>query len=226
MQKLPFAEFLANLTRQGFVVGVDQHLRLHTLLHRLGPDCPPARLKSLLCPLFATNAKQQQQFYRAFDAYFAVFDPQRAKKEAEAEAERKAAEQAEKERREKLDLKKDEEAYKIKNGILIETPVYCIHSRGKNWLARIALNPKAPGGLDREFCEKTKGQGRYILPADLRLGDAIEFGADYYTGSGKRNPNRWYGVIVRIENTFIVLRQASDGIEAIEAGEEMVGNSG
>jgi formylglycine-generating enzyme required for sulfatase activity len=67
---MPFEGFIAYLRRQGFIIGVDHHLRLQELLNRLGPGCQPADLKYLLCPLFATNQKQQQQFYRDFDSYF------------------------------------------------------------------------------------------------------------------------------------------------------------
>lgn len=71
---MPFEGFLAYLRRQGFIIGVDHHIRLQELLNRLGPGCQPADLKYLLCPLFATSEKQQQQFYRAFDSYFKCFD--------------------------------------------------------------------------------------------------------------------------------------------------------
>ncbi|UCH95178.1 MAG: formylglycine-generating enzyme family protein [Candidatus Aminicenantes bacterium] len=67
---LPFDGFLAYLRRQGFIIGVDHHLRLQQLLNSLSPDCQPTDLKYLVCPIFATSEKQQQQFYRAFDAYF------------------------------------------------------------------------------------------------------------------------------------------------------------
>ncbi|MGH7454287.1 MAG: hypothetical protein ACRENG_23230, partial [bacterium] len=76
--KLPFSEFLSYLRRQGFIVGVDHHLRLQTLLNRLEPDCMPDDLRYLLCPIFATNPKQQQQFYRAFDSYFKSLQPSEA----------------------------------------------------------------------------------------------------------------------------------------------------
>lgn len=71
---LPFSDFIAYLHRQGFIIGVDHHLRLQTLLNKLGPGCKPGDLKYLLCPIFATNKKQQQQFYRSFDAYFKTLD--------------------------------------------------------------------------------------------------------------------------------------------------------
>ncbi len=94
MQNLPFQEFLAHLARQGFTIGVEHHLRLQAVLNALPPDCPPSDVKSYLCPIFAANAKQQQQFYRAFDAYFAAFEPERVREaERQAEERRKVAPQ-------------------------------------------------------------------------------------------------------------------------------------
>ena len=68
--RLPFAGFIAHLRRLGFIVGVDHHLHLHALLEQLGPQHKPDDLKTLLCPLFATDKEQQRQFHAAFDSYF------------------------------------------------------------------------------------------------------------------------------------------------------------
>jgi hypothetical protein len=46
---------------------------LQQLLARLGGDCAPEDLKTLLCPIFATDKAQQEQFYRAFDTCFELF---------------------------------------------------------------------------------------------------------------------------------------------------------
>lgn len=67
---LPFEGFLAYLHRQGFIIAIDHHLRLQELLNKLGPDVKPVDLKYLLCPIFASNEKQQHQFYTAFESYF------------------------------------------------------------------------------------------------------------------------------------------------------------
>jgi hypothetical protein len=67
---MPFEGFISYLCRQGFIIGVDHYLRLQELLNKLGPGCEPAGLKYLLCPIFASNERQQQQFYRTFDLYF------------------------------------------------------------------------------------------------------------------------------------------------------------
>lgn len=71
---LVFGDFLEHLRRQGFTVGVDDYLRLQELLNKIG-DCAPVDLKTLLCPILATNKIQQQQFYAAFDSYFDLFQP-------------------------------------------------------------------------------------------------------------------------------------------------------
>jgi len=70
---LAFGDFLAHLRRRGFAIGVDHHLRLQRLLDEVGGQCAPQDLKTLLCPLFATNEKEQELFYLAFDDYFELF---------------------------------------------------------------------------------------------------------------------------------------------------------
>ncbi|HYL77848.1 MAG TPA: caspase family protein [Bryobacteraceae bacterium] len=67
---LPFEPLLDHLHRQGFHIGVEHHLRVRMLLNRVAADCQPSELKTLLCPIFATNAEQQDFFYRTFDEYY------------------------------------------------------------------------------------------------------------------------------------------------------------
>lgn len=71
--RIAFGDFLAYLQARGFIIGVDQHLRMQQLLARIEGDCAPDRLKHLLAPLFATSRERQQAFYCAFDEYFAIF---------------------------------------------------------------------------------------------------------------------------------------------------------
>ncbi len=71
--RIAFGEFLAYLRAKGFVIGVDQHLRLQQLLERIEGRCAPEEVKTLICPLFATSRDEQQEFYRVFDEYFAIF---------------------------------------------------------------------------------------------------------------------------------------------------------
>lgn len=69
----PFEDFVAYLRQNGFVVGVHSYLRLQRLLNQLDPHTETERLRSVLCPIFASTPDQQQQFYYLFDTYFAQF---------------------------------------------------------------------------------------------------------------------------------------------------------
>ena len=69
----PFFGFMERLKGEGFIIGVDHYFRLIKILKKVGPDVAPFKLKSLLCPLFAVNQKQQNQFYRLFDQHFSIF---------------------------------------------------------------------------------------------------------------------------------------------------------
>lgn len=70
---IPFAEFLHALRRNGFSVGLRHYARLMTVLEQVGPDCAPHQLRTMICPLFATTAEQQDRFYRLFDQWFPLF---------------------------------------------------------------------------------------------------------------------------------------------------------
>jgi hypothetical protein len=70
-----FGELLTHLRLHGFPIGVDHYLRLQELLDKVGDLCAPEDLKTLLAPIFATSRSQQEQFYRAYDSYFSLFEP-------------------------------------------------------------------------------------------------------------------------------------------------------
>ncbi|MGH9844041.1 MAG: SUMF1/EgtB/PvdO family nonheme iron enzyme, partial [Blastocatellia bacterium] len=78
LDSIAFGGFLAHLRTRGFTLGMDQQLRLQQLLPRVAGQCAPSQLKTLLGPLFATSRQQQQEFYRAFEEYFAIFQPEEA----------------------------------------------------------------------------------------------------------------------------------------------------
>jgi hypothetical protein len=90
-QSLPFSGFLDFLKRRGFAVDVDRHLRLVSLLEKIGGECEPHELKQLVAPLFATNKREQAHFYRVFDEYFHLLLPSdRREKRGEGAAVRSA----------------------------------------------------------------------------------------------------------------------------------------
>lgn len=144
-----------------------------------------------------------------------------AKAEKAAKAEEAA--KAEAERRASLGLMDLDCDFPVSENCLAKVPVWESHSRGKNWLARITSNPTAPGGLEREFATKARGGLYYVLP-DLAPGDAVEFGADYYTGKGRKQSERWYGFVVRVDRDDagaairLILRKSAGGKTAIKDG--------
>ena len=73
---LLFEGLTDHLRRLGFSVGVDHHLRLQYLLSHLYGQCSPEDLKSLICPVFAVNEKQQEAFYSAFDSFLPLLSSQ------------------------------------------------------------------------------------------------------------------------------------------------------
>jgi hypothetical protein len=76
------------------------------------------------------------------------------------------------------------------DGRSIENPAYCDHRRGRNWgevmCGKIAAN------CDREFLS---AKGNIVDLEAVKVGDVIDFGGDYVSGSGRRHPDRlWWHV--------------------------------
>lgn len=74
----------------------------------------------------------------------------------------------------------------------------------KNWVAVITSDPKSPGGLDRQFTEPARG--RFFLDiSPLKVGDAIEIGANSEGRKGRTIKERWYGIVARVNENDIQL---------------------
>ncbi|MFZ4986563.1 MAG: formylglycine-generating enzyme family protein, partial [Blastocatellia bacterium] len=71
--RIAFGELLDHLRAKGFVIGLDQQLRLQQLLARIEGQCSPQDLRTLLCPIIASNRKQQEEFYEEFDRFYPLF---------------------------------------------------------------------------------------------------------------------------------------------------------
>lgn len=76
------------------------------------------------------------------------------------------------------------------------------HKRAKNWVAIVHRDLTAPGGLARTFLTRAH-DGRVVVPDNLADGMALEMAGDYYTGDGKKVPNRAYHRITCAEVDFI-----------------------
>lgn len=83
-----FSEFMEYLRLRGFLIGVDEYLRLQTLIDRVGLDQGPEDLRDLICPLVATDKIQQEEFHRAFADYFVLTDTADDLQSYEAKAEK------------------------------------------------------------------------------------------------------------------------------------------
>lgn len=103
----------------------------------------------------------------------------------------------------------------VELGAFTNVPIHESHKRGKNWLAVITPDPRSPGGIGRAFATRAYGKYYYIVPP-LEPGDAIEFGADYYTGGGRKVPRRWYGVVREVGEHEVVVEQCDTAFEAFE----------
>ena len=96
------------------------------------------------------------------------------------------------------------DSYSIEAGALLAVPIYETHRRGKNWFATIAKDPAQPGGLARKFHRKANGKYFYMTN-DVKLYDAIEFGADYYTGGGNPHRKREHAVVTSLDDDLMAL---------------------
>jgi hypothetical protein len=76
------------------------------------------------------------------------------------------------------------------DGRSIENPAYCNHRRGRNWAA--VMRGKNAANCDREFL---RAKGDIVDLEAVKAGDVIEFGGDYISGSGRRQPDRrWWHI--------------------------------
>lgn len=107
----------------------------------------------------------------------------------------------------------------VENGAMLTAPVYESHRRGRNWMAVINADPSSPGGLSREFVERGKGKYYYIVDEDI-VGKPVEIAGDYFSGSGRRSPNRWYGVVRALTSTEITIEEFESPDDAIKAAQE------
>lgn len=87
---------------------------------------------------------------------------------------------------------------------------------GRNWGAKI--DREGPGKeLVRCFFSYSKERGYYEFEdGAVKVGDAIEFGADYVSCSGIRYGRRWHGVVITISENYITIEQAKTAIQAIK----------
>jgi hypothetical protein len=103
----------------------------------------------------------------------------------------------------------------------LDVPVYDERRRAQNWFA--VIDRKGPGqkiSRNPSFFYKHEEKTDVFFsigPNQLRVGDAVEFAADYISCSGIRYGCRHYGVIIDIADDHIILQQTKTAIQAIKA---------
>lgn len=112
------------------------------------------------------------------------------------------------------------DVHELENNAFVEVPIYDNHPRAKNWLAIIKPDPSKPNGLDRTFVQKAHGKYFYMA-TDIKVGQALEFGADYYTTSGHKQPARVYALVLAKDENSITLELFNSPEDVIERAEEM-----
>ena len=137
------------------------------------------------------------------------------KQASESEQERQAALAAIAADRAAKRLEDGDHGYELLGGVMTQSPRWS--NEGKNWAARISINPAALGGYDRQFFEKATGRYFYVLPADLAIGDAVEFAAKTERRRGT-DDSRLYGYIKRIDGGLLVIRKCEGGDAACTEG--------
>ena len=73
-------------------------------------------------------------------------------------------------------------------------PVHFDHRRAKNWAS--ILRGKNSIVLQMQFLPR---EGEVIDVEEVKAGDAIEFGGDYYSNGGNKTPTREIYVVQKIE---------------------------
>jgi len=108
----------------------------------------------------------------------------------------------------------------IEHGALTEVPKWENHKRGKNWWAKIAIDPTAPGGLKRHFADKARGDDfYYLIPEWAKPGVPVEFAGDYISGGGRRSRDRMWGVITEVHADKLVLMPSKGPKTAVKEAE-------
>lgn len=121
------------------------------------------------------------------------------------------AEQEEAERLERLLPK----TLRIINRGLIDVLAWQAHHRGRNWVAFAEVEPSQPGGIKRSFFNRAAGKvAKFIIPDRLAVGDILEFGGDYVSFGGRREPTRVYAVVLALSATEMIVKPYDDIGEA------------
>ena len=122
-------------------------------------------------------------------------------------------------------MKKKYVVMRVLNRGLVDVPIHNDNRRARNWCATVAADPNAPGGMTRRFWTQARGQAaeifKYVIPESIATYDVIEFGADDVSYGGRRSPNRWYGVVLALNDTQFYVTPCDDAVTAFTTAGEL-----
>ncbi len=98
------------------------------------------------------------------------------------------------------------------DGRSIENPAYCNHKRGRNWAA--IMRGKNAANCDRVFL---RAKGEIVDLEAVQAGDVVEFGGDYISGSGRRQPDRRWWHVHAIEDDALTYESHESLAKALKA---------
>ncbi|MGO8332106.1 hypothetical protein ACC778_08270 [Rhizobium ruizarguesonis] len=107
------------------------------------------------------------------------------------------------------------------DGRSIENPAFCNHKRGRNWAA--IMRGKNAANCERSFL---RAVGEVVDLDCVQAGDVIEFGGDYITGSGRRQPDRRWWYVHDITNDAMTYEPHPTLANALRAARVAVVRSG
>lgn len=113
----------------------------------------------------------------------------------------------------------DDVTLKLDGGALLEVPVFEKDECGRNWLAILECRDRqAPGGFRRTFCFRL-GHPYYYDVKNVKVGQAIEFGADRVSlklmRAGRKQPKRAYGVVKEVTKEFLTYAPQPSALAAL-----------
>lgn len=98
---------------------------------------------------------------------------------------------------------------------IIESPYYCNHKRSKNWVAKI--EGKNSLSFTRDFLRMRNYK---FSIEELKVGDALELGAEYYNCRGKSDYDRRYVTVKEISEDSVIFEIHSSLAKALKASND------
>lgn len=105
----------------------------------------------------------------------------------------------------------------IEDGFMLGTVLYDPNERCKNWCASIKRDVSMACGMRRTGHDLRTAENPGYSVKKMKLGDCMEWAADYFTLNGFKKPNRCYTLTVDLTPGMISLIQFQTSEDAFAA---------